>query len=38
MTTPENLAAFKELYQKCVARDTPNQEAKEGVKEIITID
>eukprot|EP00041_Stephanoeca_diplocostata_P016235 m.319188 g.319188 ORF g.319188 m.319188 type:complete len:326 (+) comp20299_c0_seq1:529-1506(+) len=38
MTTPENIAAFKELYEKCCARDTPLQENREGVKTSITYD
>ena len=38
MTEPANLEEFKALYQKCVCRDTPIQESREGVKEEITLD
>jgi len=34
LTTPQNLEAFKSLYQKCVIRDTP---LTEGVKSNITL-
>jgi len=36
LTTPQNLEAYKVLYEKCVIRDTPL--SKEGVKTNITID
>lgn len=38
MTEPANLAEFKALYQKCVCRDTPIQESREGVREEMTLD
>lgn len=38
LTPPENLEAFRVLYEKCVARDTPNEQAREGVKLKVTLD
>lgn len=37
LTTEENLANFKALYQKSVVRDTPLQESGTGVKQDITV-
>ena len=38
MTEPANLEEFKGLYEKCVCRDTPIQDSREGVKQEITLD
>eukprot|EP00051_Salpingoeca_urceolata_P027633 m.482451 g.482451 ORF g.482451 m.482451 type:complete len:323 (+) comp22548_c0_seq1:2051-3019(+) len=38
MTVPENLETFKTLYEKCVVRDTPLADSREGVKLNVTLD
>lgn len=38
MTTPETIAEFKALYEKCTVRDTPLAESRVGVKTSITYD
>jgi len=38
LTTPENLMAFRDLYRKCVNRDTSKDGTLDGVKMDITID
>ena len=38
LTSPEALETYRGLYEKCVCRDTPNAEAKVGLKKDITID
>ena len=34
LTTPETLETFKALYEKCVYRDTPTPDRKDGIKSI----
>jgi len=36
LTTPEAIAAYKALYEKCVVRDTPLSEDDPGIKRDIT--
>lgn len=38
MSTQDNVDVFKGLYEKCVVRDTPLAESKEGVKAVYTAD
>eukprot|EP00286_Rhodomonas_abbreviata_P022500 CAMPEP_0181301160 /NCGR_PEP_ID=MMETSP1101-20121128/7273_1 /TAXON_ID=46948 /ORGANISM="Rhodomonas abbreviata, Strain Caron Lab Isolate" /LENGTH=320 /DNA_ID=CAMNT_0023406441 /DNA_START=18 /DNA_END=980 /DNA_ORIENTATION=+ len=38
LTTEDNLKEYKELYDKCVVRDTPLQATKEGIKAVVTMD
>jgi hypothetical protein len=37
MTTPENLEEYRQLYIKCVVRDTPLAESGEGIKAKFTV-
>jgi diketogulonate reductase-like aldo/keto reductase len=38
LTTPAALETFRDLYRKCVNRDTSNDGTMEGVKMDITVD
>jgi len=38
LTVPQSLEDFRVLYEKCVARDTPNEAARVGVKLKVTLD
>jgi hypothetical protein len=37
LTTPESYEAYRQLYVKCVVRDTPLEATNEGVKNEVTV-